>query len=79
MDRKRFETLAAEWLVRSFDEPSPMIQEACVYMASICDAMAEFSERLNRLSDSDASARAPTPPPQSGPDTHSPKSLSTPG
>jgi len=79
MDRKRFETLAAEWLARSFDEPSPMIQEAYVHMASICDTMAEFSERLTRLSASDASARTLTPPPQPGPDTHSPKSLSTPG
>jgi|GEM_PF-1543418 hypothetical protein len=79
MDRKRFETLAAEWLVRSFDEPSPMMQEACVHMASMCDAMAEFSERLNRLSVPDASDSALMPPPQSGPDTHSPKSLSTPG
>ena len=50
MDRKNFESLAAEWLARSFDEPSPALSEACVQMAALCHAMADISARLDRIS-----------------------------
>jgi hypothetical protein len=47
--REQFEELAVAWLCRSFEQRSPVIGEACVEIAAICDALASLTARLDVL------------------------------
>lgn len=46
---EQFEELAVAWLCRSFEQRSPVIGEACVEIAAICDALASLAVRLDGL------------------------------
>jgi len=47
--KEQFEDLAVVWLCRSFEQQSPVIGEACVEIAAICDALANLTARLEYL------------------------------
>ena len=46
---EQFEELAVAWLCRSFEQRSPVMGEACVEIAAICDALASLTARLDTL------------------------------
>lgn len=48
--RDKFEELAVVWLCRSFEQKSPTLVEVCVEIATICDALAILTARLDAIS-----------------------------